>query len=92
MLARWANQLQLRSAFLGERGVGGAVVVVGGAAHRVSCDSDYNHTLRGRRKERVLLEQAERSIDVLSGSSITLSSQVGSLARMGSVTQLRNNA
>ena len=67
-------------------------MVVGGAAHRVSCDSDYNHTLRGRRKERVLLEQAERSIDVLSGSSITLSSQVGSLARMGSVTQLRNNA
>ncbi len=49
--ARWANQLQLRSAFLAERGVAGVVVVAGRTAHRVSCRPGYYHTLRGRRKQ-----------------------------------------
>ena len=89
-LAESRPQLQLRSAFLAERGVGGAVVVAGRAAHRVSCDPDYNHTLRGRQKERGALRASrERSINVLGSSSITLSCQVGSLARVGFVTQLQ---
>ena len=49
--ARWANQLQPRSAFLAERGIGGAFVVAAWAAHRASCGPEYYHTPRGRRKE-----------------------------------------
>jgi hypothetical protein len=47
--ARWANQLQLRSAPLAERGVTGVVLVAGRTAHRNSCGAAT--TLRGRSKE-----------------------------------------
>ena len=54
----------------------------GQAAHRVSRDPDYDHALRGRRKERSTLRASrERSINVLGSSSIALSYQVGSRHR-----------
>ena len=57
---------------------------------RVSCDPDYYHTPQTAEGAGCALRaSSERSINVLGSSSITLSCQLGSLARVGFVTQLR---